>query len=95
MSRSPSPFPASHTHEEDNTTSNFDVVTVEEVRAAEISPDSPPALHGDMVEQEHAHPQPPARKLCVRHQRMADEGISLKLQQVCGLLCISPVSDLR
>jgi hypothetical protein len=27
-------------------------------------------------------PQPP-RKLCVRHQRMADEGTNLKLQQVC------------
>jgi hypothetical protein len=26
--------------------------------------------------------QPPARKLCVRHQRMADEGTNLKLQQV-------------
>lgn len=27
-------------------------------------------------------PQPPPRKLCVRHQRMADEGMNLKLQQV-------------
>lgn len=27
-------------------------------------------------------PQPPARKLCARHQRMADEGTNLKLQQV-------------
>ncbi|KAJ8489144.1 hypothetical protein ONZ51_g3141 [Trametes cubensis] len=26
--------------------------------------------------------QPPARKLCVRHQRMADEGTNLKLQQL-------------
>lgn len=26
--------------------------------------------------------QVPARKLCVRHQRMADEGTNLKLQQV-------------
>lgn len=26
--------------------------------------------------------QPPGRKLCVRHQRMADEGTNLKLQQV-------------
>ena len=26
--------------------------------------------------------QPAARKLCVRHQRMADEGTNLKLQQV-------------
>lgn len=27
---------------------------------------------------------PPPRKLCVRHQRMADEGTNLKLQQVRG-----------
>lgn len=27
-------------------------------------------------------PQPVTRKLCVRHQRMADEGTSLNLQQV-------------
>lgn len=31
---------------------------------------------------ESVPPQPPARKLCVRHQRMADEGTNLKLQQV-------------
>ena len=34
-------------------------------------------------------PNPP-RKLCVRHQRMADEGTNLKLQQVrlhCPMLC--------
>lgn len=29
-----------------------------------------------------ARPQPPARKLCVRHQRMADEGTIVKLQSV-------------
>jgi hypothetical protein len=29
-----------------------------------------------------APPHPPVRKLCVRHQRMADEGTNLKLQQV-------------
>ena len=27
----------------------------------------------------------PSRKLCVRHQRMADEGVNMKLQQVCAL----------
>ena len=35
-------------------------------------------------------PQPP-RKLCVRHQRMADEGTNLKLQQVrlqCPMLML-------
>ncbi|KAJ7470513.1 WD40-repeat-containing domain protein [Mycena latifolia] len=36
----------------------------------------------DLVPQEPAHPDvPPPRKLCVRHQRMADEGTNLKLQQ--------------
>ncbi|KZT66705.1 WD40 repeat-like protein [Daedalea quercina L-15889] len=30
--------------------------------------------------------QPPARKLCVRHQRMADEGMNLKLQQALDAL---------
>lgn len=39
------------------------------------------------VEQDAGSPPPPEqvspRKLCVRHQRMADEGTNLKLQQVC------------
>ncbi|KAJ6546434.1 quinon protein alcohol dehydrogenase-like superfamily [Mycena vulgaris] len=36
----------------------------------------------DPIEQEPAHTDaPPPRKLCVRHQRMADEGTNLKLQQ--------------
>lgn len=30
------------------------------------------------------------RKLCVRHQRMADEGTNLKLQQVCGFRTLIP-----
>ncbi|KAK0228318.1 F-box/WD repeat-containing protein pof1 [Armillaria fumosa] len=34
--------------------------------------------------------QPPARKLCVRHQRMADEGTNLKLQQSLDAL---PLED--
>ncbi|EAU88129.2 F-box/WD repeat-containing protein pof1 [Coprinopsis cinerea okayama7 len=33
-------------------------------------------------------PQPPPRKLCVRHQRMADEGMNLKLQQSLDALSI-------
>lgn len=36
-------------------------------------------------------PQQPPRKLCVRHQRMADEGTNLKLQQVCRLPGTSPL----
>jgi hypothetical protein len=36
---------------------------------------------------------PPGRKLCVRHQRMADEGTNLKLQQVSHsvIYCRSPL----
>lgn len=38
--------------------------------------------------------QPPPRKLCVRHQRMADEGTNLKLQQVyISLFYIFSFSD--
>ncbi|KAI0328083.1 WD40 repeat-like protein [Cubamyces sp. BRFM 1775] len=33
--------------------------------------------------------QPPARKLCVRHQRMADEGTNLKLQQALDALPVA------
>jgi len=36
----------------------------------------------DSSEEHNVTAQPPARKLCVRHQRMADEGTNLKLQQV-------------
>lgn len=36
----------------------------------------------EIVESQKASAAPPARKLCVRHQRMADEGTNLKLQQV-------------
>ena len=39
------------------------------------------------------HTQPAARKLCVRHQRMADEGTNLKLQQV-SILNASRLSPL-
>jgi F-box/WD-40 domain protein MET30 len=39
--------------------------------------------------------QPPARKLCVRHQRMADEGTNLKLQQASyplkNCLCLAAI----
>ncbi|EGN96221.1 hypothetical protein SERLA73DRAFT_94297 [Serpula lacrymans var. lacrymans S7.3] len=35
-----------------------------------------------------APPQPPPRKLCIRHQRMADEGTNLKLQQSLDALSV-------
>ena len=34
------------------------------------------------VDDAQARSHPAARKLCVRHQRMADEGTNLRLQQV-------------
>jgi F-box/WD-40 domain protein MET30 len=37
-------------------------------------------------------PQPSSRKLCVRHQRMADEGTNLKLQQVRSQWNLNTVS---
>ncbi|PPQ66855.1 hypothetical protein CVT26_009634 [Gymnopilus dilepis] len=43
-----------------------------------------PPVEDDPEPPKHALPtwqQPPPRKLCVRHQRMADEGTNLKLQQ--------------
>jgi hypothetical protein len=49
-----------------------------------ISPSSPPSVLA----------QPDSRKLCVRHQRIADEGTNLKLQQVRSLV-FSPSSPLR
>lgn len=45
------------------------------------TPTPPPMIHQQQQQ------QPPPRKLCVRHQRMADEGTNLKLQHVC----VSPV----
>jgi F-box/WD-40 domain protein MET30 len=38
--------------------------------------------------------QPPPRKLCVRHQRMADEGTNLKLQQVGCPACLVSCTQL-
>lgn len=44
---------------------------------------SPPPAPPPMAPQVVAHPSPSStRKLCVRHQRMADEGTNIKLQQV-------------
>ncbi|KAI0050014.1 WD40 repeat-like protein [Auriscalpium vulgare] len=85
-SRSPSPPPTSTT---------FDIPAL----AAEDVPDKwderPLDLNvEDDKEQDahehlggvHAQTQPPARKLCIRHQRMADEGTNLKLQQALDAL---------
>lgn len=50
-----------------------------------------PPVEDDPEPPKHALPtwqQPPPRKLCVRHQRMADEGTNLKLQQVRALLSV-------
>ncbi|KAI0060847.1 WD40 repeat-like protein [Artomyces pyxidatus] len=79
-SREPSPAPTSTT---------FDIPTLdaEDVPIKwDIHSDHESA---DGKEHEEHHPppsQPPARKLCIRHQRMADEGTNLKLQQALDAL---------
>ena len=75
-SRTPSPPPTSTTFEVPN-------LVPEDVPAKwEVSHT---AHHHEEHEKEHVNEAPtqaPPRKLCVRHQRMADEGTNLKLQQV-------------
>ena len=86
-SRSPSPLPSPPSGDDEEPMSAFEVVTVEEVRAAERITDaaaSPRLEPADLAHQ----PQPPARKLCVRHQRMADEGTNEDLQKVSVLIRI-------
>jgi F-box and WD-40 domain protein MET30 len=62
----------------------FDVLSHDEVHATspEQFKDVPEPSYTPLV-------QPPPRKLCVRHQRMADEGTSLKLQQVSSFFIYS------
>ncbi|TDL27201.1 WD40 repeat-like protein [Rickenella mellea] len=61
----------------------FDVPTAEEVQAAD-KPTIPASMPND-----DELPQPPARKLCVRHLRMADEGTTAKLQQSLDALPVA------
>ncbi|KAH8108482.1 WD40 repeat-like protein [Phellopilus nigrolimitatus] len=86
--RSPSPLPSLHS--EDVSMSAFDIVTPEEVHAGERTADPVSSQYAAESEQPDVPPQPPARKLCVRHQRMADEGMSLKLQRSLDAL---PLED--
>lgn len=72
-----SPSPPEHSTE-DVQTSAFDVPTVEEVQFTDTMAEH--TLSFNPLPE--PAPQPPARKLCVRHQRMADEGTILKLQKV-------------
>jgi F-box/WD-40 domain protein MET30 len=55
--------------------------------AALVLDDAENITSSSKVEQDSGSPPPSEqlspRKLCVRHQRMADEGTNLKLQQVC------------
>lgn len=66
--------------------SSFEIVTAEDVHSeGNKASDSASAQLPEPVqtsEQPNTPPQPPARKLCVRHQRMADEGTNLKIQKV-------------
>ncbi|EJF62552.1 WD40 repeat-like protein [Dichomitus squalens LYAD-421 SS1] len=87
-SRSPSPSPVSP-----SAITTFDPPII-------ASSQEPPALspmESSTVKDEDAKQadsgaaptQPPARKLCVRHQRMADEGTNLKLQQALDALPVA------
>lgn len=84
MARSPSPSSYAYSSHTDSSFSTaFDVPTTEEVIATSHSdPVASSSAYKLDSEIESGLPQPPARKLCVRHQRMADEGSILKLQQV-------------
>lgn len=61
---------------------DIDVPTNEEVINATSHSDPVSSMYKSDTDHEFSLPQPPARKLCVRHQRMADEGTIIKLQQV-------------
>ncbi|EJD02082.1 WD40 repeat-like protein [Fomitiporia mediterranea MF3/22] len=93
-SRSPSPLPVAAN--DDAVSSSFEIVTPEEVeshsevqRLSEAGP-AQPSEQAIGPDHSNAPPQPPARKLCVRHQRMADEGTNLKIQKSLDAL---PVED--
>lgn len=92
-SRSPSPIPQLPT-DEDHPISSFEIVSTEEVQSSSAQPadstSAQPFEEANGAEESDAAPQPPPRKLCVRHQRMADEGTNLKIQQVSR-----PYSDYR
>ena len=73
-SRSPSPAPTSTT---------FDVPTLSADDASAKWDDKQDTQDADRdTDTASRYLQPPNRKLCIRHQRMADEGMNLKLQQV-------------
>ena len=80
-SRSPSPFP-SPPADDDAQTSTFDVPIVEDTQIVKEPEPAASSFTFKAEELERALPPSPARKLCVRHQRMADQGISLHLQKV-------------
>ncbi|RDX45489.1 WD40 repeat-like protein [Lentinus brumalis] len=56
---------------------------------AALSSTSTPSASASTKEEGPMPLQPPARKLCVRHQRMADEGTNLKLQQALDALPVA------
>lgn len=82
-SRSPSPHPSGST--------TFDipaVTTEEEPEEEEVRERWEASVQEQEQEASTSTSQPPlqpsqGRKLCIRHQRMADEGMNLQLQKVC------------
>jgi F-box/WD-40 domain protein MET30 len=79
-SRSPTPVPPSAP---DSAPAPDNVPIVDPATLKVVEHGGDPVLLTDEPDLSFA---PPGRKLCVRHQRMADEGTNLKLQHVCRLL---------
>ncbi|RPD65766.1 WD40 repeat-like protein [Lentinus tigrinus ALCF2SS1-7] len=84
-SRSSSPTPSPVT--------TFDApILVADSEPSDLTPASStgtPSAQASVKEEGPMPLQPPARKLCVRHQRMADEGTNLKLQQALDALPVA------
>ena len=85
MTRSPSP--AYLLQNDSSFLTGFDVSTPEDVVATThgsyiVGTSAAASIAYKLDSDTETPPQPPARKLCVRHQRMADEGTITKLQQV-------------
>ncbi|KAI0637335.1 WD40-repeat-containing domain protein [Trametes polyzona] len=95
-SRSPSPCPPSPPSSVSVTTFDAPIIVADPSQSSPErtpSPLQPSASSSPASATPSANPempaQPPARKLCVRHQRMADEGTNLKLQQALDALPVA------
>jgi F-box/WD-40 domain protein MET30 len=82
-----SPSPTSTSVLDPTTVPILDAETLEVVEHDDESPTTQASEETDVSF------APPGRKLCVRHQRMADEGTNLKLQRVSYCTVVSGCSS--